>query len=132
MRSLRIFGLLALVGALSSCGSGGDGHDPEPGPLTLTLNTPNTDDGAVLFKVVGGAVDSITAGAMVQDGSYAAVTGGTRVVVAGNITDGVVATIWIPDLADASHYTVTVEQVAVRNTFVQRPLTNYSIAVSAP
>lgn len=134
MRSLRLFGSLVLAAALTSCGGGSDGgHDPEPGPLTLTLNTPNADDGAILFKVTGGVVDSISAGVMVEDGSYAAVTGGTRVVVAGNITDGVLAHIWVPDVADAGNYAVTVEQVSIRTApYTQRTLTGYSIAVSAP
>lgn len=130
MRSLRIFGLLAMIGMIASCGGGSDGHDPDPGPLTLTLNTPNADDGALLFKVVGGAVDSISGGVMVQDGNFAAVSGGTRVVLAGDITDGVVATIWVPDLANASRYSVTMEQVAVRGTNAQRSIAGYGITVA--
>ncbi|HWA40335.1 MAG TPA: hypothetical protein VG712_01925, partial [Gemmatimonadales bacterium] len=124
---------LALLGAVGGCGGGGgDGSSAEPGFLDLTLNTPNADDGALLFKVVGGTVDSVVAGAMVQDGSYAAVTGGTRIVVAGNLTDGIVARVHVPDVNDAGDYSVVIEQVAVRNTFTQRSLTGYSMAVSAP
>jgi hypothetical protein len=132
MRSLRIFGLLALLGTAMGCGGGGGGKDPEPGLLTLTLNTPNADDGALLFKVVGGEVDSVVGGAMIQDGSYTIQPSFTRIVVAGNIVDGVVARVAVPDINDVASYSVVMEQVAVRNTFAQRPLTGYSIAVSAP
>ena len=132
MRPLRIVGLLALIGIVGGCGGGGGGSNPEPGFLDLTLNTPNADDGALLFKVVGGTVDSITAGAMVQDGSYGTVTGGTRVVVAGNLTDGVVARIHVPDINDVANYSVVIEQIAVRNTFAQRATGGYSVTVSAP
>ena len=132
MRSLRIFGLLAAVVATTSCGGGDGGTDPVPGVLTLTLNTPNADDGALLFKVVGGPVDSVAGGAMVQDGSYTIQSSFTRIVVAGNITDGVVAGVYVPDVNDAASYSVVMEQVAVRNTFAQRSISGYSIAVSAP
>lgn len=132
MRPLRIVGLLALVGVVAGCGGGGGGSSAEPGFLTLTLNTPNADDGALLFKVVGGTVDSIVAGAMVQDGSYAAVTGGTRVVVAGNLVDGTVAQIHVPDVNNVADYSVVIEQIAVRNTFAQRATGGYSVMVSAP
>lgn len=132
MRSLRIFGLLALLGIAGGCGGGGGGSTPEPGFLDLTLNTPNADDGALLFKVVGGTVDSVVAGAMVQDGSYATVTGGTRIVVAGNLTDGIIARVHVPDIKDVADYSVVIEQIAVRNTFTQRATGGYSVTVSAP
>ncbi|HVX89933.1 MAG TPA: hypothetical protein VG940_13445 [Gemmatimonadales bacterium] len=133
MRSLRIFGLLALIGTAAGCGGGGGGGStPEPGLLTLTLNTPNADDGALLFKVVGGQVDSVLGSAMIQDGSYTIQPSYTRIVVAGNIVDGVVARVAVPDINDAASYSVVMEQVAVRNSFAQRSLTGYSIAVSAP
>ena len=131
MRALRIVGLLVLVGLAANCG-GGDGGGPEPGFLDLTLNTPNADDGALLFKVVGGTVDSVVAGAMVQDGSYATVTGGTRIVVAGNLTDGIIARVHVPDIKDVADYSVVIEQIAVRNTFAQRAMGGYSVTVSAP
>jgi hypothetical protein len=131
MRPLRIFGLLALVGVVAGCGGGG-GSSAEPGLLTLTLNTPNADDGALLFRVVGGEVDSVVAGVMVQDGSYTIQPSFTRVVVAGNIVDGIVVRVAVPDINDAASYSVVMEQVAVRNTFAQRSTSGYSIAVSAP
>lgn len=130
MRSLRILGLLVAATAVTSCGGGGDGGDP--GLLALTLNTPNTDDGALLFKVIGGPVDSVAGGAMVQDGSYTVQSSFTRIVVAGNITDGLVAGVYVPDINNASAYSVVVEQVAVRNTYAQRSPSGYTITVSAP
>lgn len=132
MRTNRIVGLLALVGVVAGCGGGGGGTDPQPGLLNLTLNTPNADDGALLFRVVGGEVDSVVAGAMVQDGSYTIQPTYTRIVVAGNIVDGIVARVAVPDINDAASYSVVMEQVAVRNTYTQRALTGYSVAVSAP
>jgi hypothetical protein len=132
MRHLRILALVATVGFVANCGGGGGGGGgPEAGFLNLTLNTPNADDGAVLFRVVGGDVDSVLAGAMVQEGSYTVQPTLTRVVVAGNIVDGVVAQVAVPDIDDAANYSVVVEQVSIRNApFTQRALGGYSIAVS--
>ena len=132
MRTLRILALLSAVGIVTSCGGSDGGPTAQPGLLTLTLNTPNADDGALLFKVVGGPVDSVAGGVMVQDGSFTIQPSFTRIVVAGNIIDGVVAGVYVPDIHDAANYSVVMEQVAVRNTFAQRSLTGYSIAVSAP
>lgn len=131
MRALRILALLAGVAVVTSCGGDGGPH-ATPGLLTLTLNTPNADDGALLFRVVGGQVDSVAGGAMVQDGSYTIQPTFTRIVVAGNIVDGVVAGIYVPDVNDASSYSVVMEQVAVRVTNAQRSISGYTIAVTAP
>jgi hypothetical protein len=130
MRSLRVLALLALVVLLGSCGSS-DGNGGHAGTFTLTLNTPHTDDGAILFKV-NGVVDSVTGGPMVQDGSYLINPTFTRVVAAGNLVDGVVAKIWVPDVTIIGSYSITVEQAAKRTTFAQQTLTGYSISITTP
>ena len=133
MRALRILGLTALVALVANCGGGGGGgNDPVPGLLTLTLNTPNADDGALLFRVTGGVVDSVYATGMIQDGSYTVQPTYTRIVVAGNIVDGAVAQIKVADVGDVASYSVIMEQVAVRITNAQRSPVGYSISVSAP
>jgi hypothetical protein len=129
MRALRSLALVAATALVASCGGGGGDGGPEAGVLRLTLDTPNTGDGAILFRVTG-VVDSVAGGLMMQDGSYSAVSTFTRIVVAGNLVDGPVAYLFVPDVNDIATYTVTVEQVAVKATNAQRSLTGYSIAVS--
>lgn len=129
MRTIRPLVLVALAGLLG-CGGSGNDHNPTPGPLTLTLSTPNSNDGAILFKVTGGTVDSVQSGPMVQTGSYVVNSGFTRVVVAGNIVDGVIAKIYVPDVSASANYSVTVEQAANRVSFAQQGLAGYSIAVT--
>ncbi len=129
MRILRSLALLALVGFVANCG-GGDGGGPVDGVLILTLNTPNTADGAIMFRVNGGPVDSVSGSAMVADGSYNTVGTQTRIVAAGPITDGALAFLYVPDVGDVANYLVTVEQVAHNTTFAQRSLVGYSFAVS--
>lgn len=132
MRSLRILGLVALVGLTANCGGGGgEGDHAVKGSLDLTLNTPNSDDGAVLFRVVGGDIDSVTAAAMTQEVSARIEDAYTRVVAAGNITDGIVVRIWVPDVNQASDYSVIMEQATMRTApFTQRSIASYSIAVT--
>jgi hypothetical protein len=133
MRSIRILALGALALTLAGCGSSdGGGAHPVPGFLNLTLNTPNSNDGALLFKVQGGTIDSAVAGLMVQSGSYVINPTFTRIVVAGDLTDGLVAKVHVPDVGNAADYTVTIEQAAARTTFAQQPLSGYSVTVTAP
>ena len=131
MRPTRALISLGLVGLAASCGGGGGDSGPTAGVLALTLNTPNTGDGAVLFRVNGGVVDSIAGSPMVLDGNYNTFTGNlSRVVVAGPITDGIIAYLFVPDVSKVGTYTVTMEQAAANSNFAQRSLAGYSIAVS--
>lgn len=130
MRSFRILGLALLTAVVGGCGGDSGGSSgPEAGVLRLTLDTPNTGDGAILFRVTG-VVDSVQGGAMMQDGSYNKFPTFTRIVVAGNLTDGPVAYLFVPDVHDISTYAVTIEQVAVKATNAQRALTGYSFSVA--
>ena len=131
MRPTRIVALMIAGALVSSCGgSDGGPGGPTAGVLNLTLNTPTTGDGAILFRVTGGAVDSVAGSPMVADGSYNTVTTTTRIVVAGPITDGIIAHLFVPDVGKASSYVATVEQVAANATFAQRSVVGYTIGVT--
>ena len=136
MRSIRILALSALVITLASCGSSsGGGGNPVPGFLSLHYSTTGATDGAVLFKVQGGTIDSVTTpvGGMVQSGSYVINPSFTRVVAAGNITNGVIARIHVPDVSTAASYTATIEQLTDRTTFAQLSFAaNHSITITNP
>lgn len=127
MRALRMLALVAATALATSCGGGNDG--PEAGVLILSLDTPNTGDGAVMFRITG-EIDSIFRGDMVQDGSYGTFSTFTRIVAAGDLVDGPLAYIYVPDVGSISDYVVTVEQVAVKATNAQRTLGGYSIGVA--
>lgn len=130
MRALRSFSILVATAFVASCGSSdGGGGGPQPGVLRLTLDTPNTGDGAILFRITGD-IDSVAAGPMVQDGSYGAVSTYTRIVAAGNLTDGPMVYLFVPDVHEIASYVPTIEQVAVKATNAQRSLTGYSITVA--
>ncbi len=115
---------LSLLGGIS-CG-GGDG--PAGGLLDITLTTPNNNDGAMLLVISGGEINSVE-GTGYQ--TYSAVAGSTtaRVVIIGDITNGLVARIVVPDLSLASNYTAYVEQAAARDTYFLQSSGGYAVTV---
>ena len=116
---------------VAGCGSSGGGGGPEQRWLRLTLDTPNAGDGAILFRIQGGPIDSIAGGAMMQDGNFNQFSSFMRVVVAGDLVDGPLVYIQVPDIADVANYTVTVEQVSAdAPPHAQRSLTGYSVSVA--
>jgi len=121
---------IALLAA-SSCG-GGDGgtaSNPVPGTLNLSLSSPNTDDGAVLFTVTGGPIDSVIP-ELYTTFSTRVDANTRRLVVAGNVVDGLLVRIRVPDVSKVGDYTVTIGQVASRASHTLRPIGTYSITVS--
>ena len=121
-----------LVAATIAC-SGDDpvaANVPDPGFVSVTLSAPNADDGAIMFQVTGGAVDSVS-----SPGAAFLTTAQTGadihcVMVAGRIVNGVVARFWIPDRRSLSSYTALVEQVAAKSTYEQKDVTDYRLSLS--
>lgn len=112
---------------LFSCSSGPTG--PASGILNVKLTSTNSDDGAVLFTITGGPVESVEAvtGA-VYSGQIDA--NSLRVIVAGNLSSRTIARVRIADASQASRYSVSVNQVAARSTYAPRDPTRYSIALA--
>jgi hypothetical protein len=124
---------LASLAILSGCGSdSGTPTTPTPvaGALTATLATPNSNDGALLFTVSGGRVDSVTAGDARLVSTALGAAGATSALVMGTLANGsVVARVWVPDVSAASQYSVSIGQVAARKTYVLQSLTGYRITL---
>jgi hypothetical protein len=122
--------LLFLLGSLSVlAGCSHETTGPTAGALTANLTTPNNDDGAVLFTVSGGPVDSVVAGG---HRVYSAILDATslRVVVIGDVSSGALATIYIPDTRLAANYSVTVNQVAASASYAQRDPASYALSLT--
>jgi hypothetical protein len=120
--------------AVGSCASeqGGptepEGPVPTAGTLSLQLSTPNANDGGVMFTISGGTINSVSSSNYTI---FTAQPGPTirKVVVAGNLTNGVLVTIAVPDVALAGQYTAVLEQVAARDTYAQQDLSGYTLQV---
>lgn len=124
---------LALVALTAGCGGDDLPPGPPPGPsgpglLAVVLETPNSNDGALLLRLSGGRMDSLRVSQLTL---LAANTGTNerRVMLAGNISAGVVLRFWVPERRDLAGYSVVLEQVATRAIYVQQPLDGYSLSV---
>ncbi len=120
---------LACSGDSDNGGTGPPLDVANPGFVNVTLSTPNSNDGALLLRLSGGVIDSLTA----SSGSIFFAETGTnifRVMVAGTITDGPVVRFWMPDRRNVSQYLATLEQAAVRSTYEQQSIGGYSLSIA--
>jgi hypothetical protein len=134
--SMRRFWPSLLVAAAlgTGCGGGKDGDGgstaPTGGLLTVTLATPNADDGAVLLTVTGGGVEAVeSAVAGYQVFSSPTASGTTHLIVTGDIVAGPLVRLRVPDVGVAASYAATVTQAAARATFAQQATDGYTLTV---
>jgi hypothetical protein len=95
-----------------------------PGWLTISLDTPNSDDGAVQLVVTGPSIEAaeVTAG---LDGLASVASSQAWIVVTGAVGDGTIARIRVPDVTKASLYAVTVQAVAARGSYALGSTSGY-------
>jgi hypothetical protein len=107
-------------------GCSGQPSAPVAATLHVSLSTPFTDDGALLFTVTGGRVDSVDAPGYTLYSSQADPTT-LQVILTGNLSSGIVAHVHIPDERVASQYSASISQVAARETYVERDPAAYRL-----
>jgi hypothetical protein len=128
MKTNRPPALLFAAGLSLLAGCNHEPTDTDAGFLNVALTTPNNDDGAVLFTVSGGPVDSVeAAGYSVYSAQIDANT--LRVIVTGALGSGSLARLHIPNNRQNSGYSATVNQVAARATYQPRDPTSYSVTL---
>jgi hypothetical protein len=149
--SYRVTVLLLLGTSLSCGGSGGDATGPGgtpttpvtptapvPGHLVVLLTSPNTNDGAILIRVEGGQLDSISlVSGSTHRVQFTRPTASTaRLIVVGTavkpIATGELLNLWVPDVAKVSLYSAKVDQAAARVTYAQRAVDGYVLRIAAP
>lgn len=119
---------LALI---AGCSSGGNETSaPVPGTLTLTMSTVNSGDGALQIQVSGGPIDTVEAQAGYVGYPYRVSTSSMRIIVAGTLVNGPVASIHVPDVHKASSYVATVTRGADNSTYLLRSGASYQITVA--
>jgi hypothetical protein len=125
---LRGVAIALVLAAVLSCDRPTAPRGPRGGPLTLTLTTPNADDGALLLSLSGAGIDSVTS----VDGTMLEVlSSGSEprlVIVRGALANGPIARVWVADVNGA--YTAAVGQVSARGTYAQRSLNGYELALA--
>jgi hypothetical protein len=125
---------LGVVVMLGSCGgdelpSGPPPPPSGPGFLQVLLQTPRSNDGALLITLSGGPLDSLQVS---QTTLLAAPPGANdqRVIIAGDVRAGAVLRFWVPERANVANYRAVLDQVATRSDYIQQSLANYSLTIT--
>lgn len=127
----RLF-CLALVLMLVPLGCGDDGASagPVPGELVVRLDTPNDDDGALIARIHGPSKIDGVGGPDSSIPVHYRERGDTVVAAAfGDLADGAVLRITVPDVRQADGFTATLLEVADRQGALRADLSTYSLSV---
>lgn len=139
MTRTHLLGLGAMVGALtfgiSGC-SNETSTDPSidpstSGPVTVSLVTPNLDDGALLVIVNGQGPPTIQSASSAYQVYWRMTKAGeTRVIIVGDIAAGPLFTATAPPPASTSGMTARVEEVATRGNALRTSTAGYTLTLS--
>lgn len=133
MRTTRWIGLglsLGLLGTGLACGD--NPIAPQVGSVTVSLTTPNPDDGVVLLALFGPGFTSIQpASAAYRMYSLTASPTEVRVLVVGDLAAGPVLTLNVNDPSRIGEYHGTVIQSASRNDEVRTVSSDYHLTFAA-
>jgi len=104
---------------------------PTPGVIGLSLVTPNVNDGAITLVLTGPGVTSIASGSSAYS-IYWRVVSATeaRVIVVGDLSNGVLATAQVAEANRLSGYHVDILEVATRSDAVRASNAGYRITVA--
>lgn len=135
MRTNRWIGLGLSLGLLATAlGCGGDNAVAPrvAGNMTVSLTTPNTDDGAVLVALFGPGFTNIQpASASYRVYSLTASPTEVRILVVGDLSTGALLSLDIGDAARIAEYHGTVIQAASRDDIVHTVSTDYDLTFAA-
>ena len=137
MNMKRWFLVWILLAGVYACGDGSViGPEPTPslapvtGWLKVQLTTPNSDDGGIMFTVAGGPIDSVR---FVHEGFSSAVSDSIwRFLATGELSNGAIAQLLVPNVDNASVYRPEIQQVAALVTYELRDLAGYRLQVVKP
>ena len=133
MTRTHLLRLYATVGALalgaSGCSSDAGTGPPITGPVTVSLATPNSDDGALLISVLGPELSAVQPASTGYQVYWRPVSENeTRIVVVGDIVAGPIISATASSGA-ASVFTASVSEVASRANVLRTSTDGYALRV---
>lgn len=130
-RWTRIGLSLALLGAGLACG-GGDSTGPKAGTATVSLVTPNADDGAVLLTLTGPGLANVQSASSSYHVYWRVVSSSeVRAIVVGDLASGAVLTAAVDDVSKVGQYAGSVVEAASRSDVVRTSVTGYGVTFAA-
>jgi hypothetical protein len=131
--ALRLVFTLFGACAAAACADATSSPVRTPTALRLDLQTPQSDDGALVIALHGPDISSMEAASpayLVYSRSGTAQE--TRVIVLGDLKAGPLLTLHIAPGHQLAEYSATIEQVAARNDTLRDQLFGYWLTVSVP
>lgn len=126
----RLAALATVIVSGANCRGSTENNDPTPGDLTISLASPNSDDGAIRLRISGVTTSTPIVAAGSGKEVFLSSTGSTstRVIVTGAISAGPLLRITVPDTRKDEDYSVVVEEVASTD-YAVRPTAGYVLSV---
>jgi hypothetical protein len=119
VRWTRLGVTLVVLAAGVACG-GGESTGPKAGTATVSLVTPNADDGVVLLTLTGSGLANVQSASSSYKVYWRVVSPSeVRAIVVGNLASGAVLTASMDDVGKIGQYAGTVAEAASRNDVVR-------------
>jgi hypothetical protein len=130
-RSAWVVVVGAVVWVSAACSGSPTAEGARAGTVMLYLTTPQSDDGAVMFEVIGPPIE----GATTADASMRLFTrrsdDGTIVgVVVGVVANGALVRLQVPDVGARAQYVARVIEVADRQNALRSSLRGYALTLT--
>lgn len=105
---------------------------PGPGPVTVSLVTPNPDDRAILVTVTGPGIEDVARASSGYTVHWKLLSDHeVRVIVFGTLSDGPIFTFSAPDRKSLAGYSGNVIEVADRYNNLRETMGEYAVTISA-
>jgi hypothetical protein len=134
MNAIRWAGIgvtLAALVAGAACG-GGDSTGPKAGTATISLVTPNADDGAVLLTLTVPGLANVQSASSSYRVYWRVVSPSeVRAIVVGNLASGAVLTASVDDVGKVGQYAGTVVEAASLTDVVRGSTAGYGVTFKA-
>lgn len=137
MLNKKIVTAIALCAFLSttvSCGDDDNGStgpdDPVAGTLTMSLTTPNADDGALVLRLEGPDMTQVGLAAPALYLRFLEDQSGVTAVLVGDVSEGALLTFRVPDVERVGSYSATPVEVADRANALRGSLAGYTLTVA--
>jgi hypothetical protein len=120
-----VLGLMAGV----ACSDDETPAGPTAGTLSVTLTTPNADDGGILFRVIGPDIVSVTVTVPEYYTHVGQNADTLTVVVVGNVETGLLVGFDVTDVGAVASYSATITEMADRSNELRSDFTGYDLTV---